>query len=57
MVSRLTGSVLLTCLLVDHTPRRHPHAGGRSDAARVFWIGLAFAHAILLRELPHGEAS
>ena len=31
------------------------HAGDRDHALGVFWIGVALAHAMLLRELPHGD--
>ncbi len=35
----------------------HPSVGGLAlTLLGVFWIGLAFAHAVLLRGLPHGEA-
>ena len=34
----------------------HPSAGGLAlTLLGVFWVGLALAHAVLLRELPHGE--
>jgi phosphatidate cytidylyltransferase len=38
-----------------------PHQGGATVAIAgtllgIFWIGFAFAHAVLLRQLPHGNA-
>ncbi len=30
-------------------------AGWRSRCSAIFWIGLALAHAVMLRQLPHGE--
>lgn len=36
--------------------QRHPSAGGIAlTMMGLYWIGLAFSHAVLLRKLPHGE--
>jgi phosphatidate cytidylyltransferase len=36
--------------------QRRPSVGGMAvTLLGIFWIGLAFAHVVLLRELPHGE--
>ncbi len=36
--------------------QRHPSFAGITIAlVGLYWIGLAFAHAVLLRKLPHGE--
>ena len=37
-------------------PRRTSAAGMAVTALGLFWIGLPFAHAVLLRDLPHGGA-
>jgi phosphatidate cytidylyltransferase len=37
--------------------QRHPSIGGFAiTLLGIYWIGLALAHAVLLRRLPHGEA-
>ncbi|HTA15458.1 MAG TPA: phosphatidate cytidylyltransferase [Solirubrobacteraceae bacterium] len=37
--------------------QRHPSVGGMAlTLLGIYWIGFALAHAVLLRELPHGEA-
>jgi phosphatidate cytidylyltransferase len=36
--------------------QRHPSVGGLAiTLLGIYWIGLALAHAVLLRRLPHGE--
>ncbi len=36
--------------------QRHPSVGGLAlTLLGIYWIGFALAHAVLLRELPHGE--
>lgn len=36
--------------------QRRPSVGGMAlTLLGIFWIGLAFAHAVMLRRLPHGE--
>jgi phosphatidate cytidylyltransferase len=50
-------TVPLTFLLALVRPRRANVSWGMAATLLgVMWIGLAFAHAILLRELPHGGA-
>jgi phosphatidate cytidylyltransferase len=55
IVMAAAGSVLLTFLLTLINPRRHPTLAIGATLLGIFWVGLAFAHAILLRELPHGD--
>ncbi len=37
-------------------PREHATLAMASTVLGVYWIGFALAHAVLLRELPHGDA-
>jgi phosphatidate cytidylyltransferase len=44
---------MLFCLTLV---QRHPSVGGMAlTLLGIYWIGFALAHAVLLRELPHGE--
>jgi phosphatidate cytidylyltransferase len=46
---------LLPLLFAITLMQRHPSLGGLAlTLLGVYWIGLAFAHAVLLRALPHG---
>jgi phosphatidate cytidylyltransferase len=46
---------VLFFLTVGGPPRRHPTLSMAVTLLGVWWIGLAFAHAVLLRDLPHGD--
>ena len=53
----LVASIPLTFFLAVARPRRQDVAWGiAATLLGVLWIGLAFAHAVLLRELDHGGA-
>ena len=53
----LVASIPLTFLLAVVRPRRENVAWGiAATYLGIAWIGLAFAHAMLLRDLPHGGA-
>jgi phosphatidate cytidylyltransferase len=46
----------LPVLFVLTLAQRRPSVGGMAiTLLGIFWIGLAFAHAMMLRNLPHGE--
>ncbi len=52
----LVASVLVTFVLAELGPGREaPVASIAVTMLAVWWIGLAFAHAVLLRDLPHGN--
>jgi phosphatidate cytidylyltransferase len=56
MVLALVATVPLTFLLALGGPQREGGVAGiAATLLGVVWIGLAFAHAVLLRDLPHGE--
>jgi phosphatidate cytidylyltransferase len=47
----------LPVLFVITIAQTHPSVGGMGlTLLGIYWIGLALAHAMLLRRLPHGEA-
>jgi len=47
----------LPLLFVLTILQRHPSAGGMAlTLLGIYWIGLALAHAVLLRRLPHGAS-
>jgi phosphatidate cytidylyltransferase len=56
IVMAAAGAVLLTFVLVMiGDPRRHATLAIGATLLGIFWVGLAFAHAVLLRQLPHGD--
>src|SRR5919206_452551 len=56
MVLAAAASVLLAFVLVlTRTERRHVTLSIAITLLGVFWIGLALAHAVLLRGLHHGD--
>jgi phosphatidate cytidylyltransferase len=46
---------VLFALTVSGPPRTYPTLSMAITLLGVWWIGLGFAHAVLLRELPHGD--
>ncbi len=57
--SSLLGAAMATVPIVFLASRLQSRAGAAGLATTyfgLFWIGLAFAHAVLLRDLPHGNA-
>ena len=48
--------MLLTGALALAQPRRHVTLAIAGTLLGVFWIGLGLAHAVLLRELDHGDS-
>ena len=51
-----TAAVPLTFLLILASPRRRGStASMAATLLGVYWIGFAIAHAVLLRDLPHGD--
>ena len=52
----LMASLPVVFLIGLRQPRRTSAAGLAVTALGLVWIGVAFAHAVLLRELPHGGA-
>jgi phosphatidate cytidylyltransferase len=56
MVMAAAGSVLLTGALALTEPRRHVTLAIAGTLLGIFWIGLGLAHAVLLRELDHGDS-
>jgi phosphatidate cytidylyltransferase len=56
MVLASVASVLLAFLLtLTRRDRRHATLSIAVTLLGVFWIGMALAHAVLLRGLPHGD--
>lgn len=52
----LAASAVLPVLFGLTLLQRRPSAGGLAlTLLGIYWIGFALAHAVLLRELPHGE--
>jgi phosphatidate cytidylyltransferase len=52
----LAASAVLPVLFGFTLLQRRPSAGGMAlTLLGIYWIGFALAHAVLLRELPHGE--
>jgi phosphatidate cytidylyltransferase len=52
----LAASAVLPVLFGLTLLQRRPSAGGMAlTLLGIYWIGFALAHAVLLRELPHGE--
>ena len=51
----LAAAFPLTFLLGLRVPRARLTASMSLTLLGVFWVGLAIAHAVLLRELPHGD--
>jgi phosphatidate cytidylyltransferase len=52
----LAASAALPVLFGLTLLQRHPSVGGMAlTLLGIYWIGFALAHAVLLRELPHGE--
>jgi phosphatidate cytidylyltransferase len=56
MVLAAAGAVLLTGALALTEPRRHVTLGIAGTLLGIFWIGLGLSHAVLLRELDHGDS-
>ena len=54
--SSRAGAVLLTGSLALAQPRRHVTLAIAGTLLGVFWIGLGLAHAVLLRDLDHGDS-
>jgi phosphatidate cytidylyltransferase len=52
----LAATAALPVLFALTLAQRHPSVGGLAlTLLGIYWIGFALAHAVLLRELPHGE--
>jgi phosphatidate cytidylyltransferase len=56
MVLVSAGAVLLTGALALAQPRRHVTLAIAGTLLGTFWIGLGLAHAVLLRDLDHGDS-
>jgi phosphatidate cytidylyltransferase len=55
IVMAAAGAVLLTFLLALIDTRRHATLAISATLLGIFWVGLALAHASLLRQLDHGD--
>jgi phosphatidate cytidylyltransferase len=56
MVLVSAGAVLLTGALALAQPRRHVTLAIAGTLLGTFWIGLGLSHAVLLRDLDHGDS-